>query len=167
MRIFKSFFFVPIISFKFYSFRIISLRCGFGHRDRRQLTWVEAENYVVHPNYNRTTLLNNIAIIKLVSKPLSVVIQPLFIANSTTDGTGTTGNVFGFGHTNNDGDFATYLKKTSLTIQSDEDCLLTYPHLVGRELSEFCGLSSIGSGICAGDVGGAFVTTFGDKYILV
>lgn len=146
----------------FLYFSISELRCGFGNRDRNLLTWIQAFNYILHPYYNPYPLDNNIALIHLLSVPLSPTTAiPLALPGTIQVG-GTEGTIFGFGFTTNEGFFATILQQASKTIETDAACLVTFPHLSDGLLARnFC---AIGAGVagnvpsmCAGDHGGPFV----------
>lgn len=140
---------------------MIALRCGFGNRDRNQLTWVDGISYVPHPDYNSTNLDNNIAVIQLASNPstlLTIVAIPLAV-DGINQAAGVIGTIFGFGFTAN-GNFAQILQQAQKTIQTDAACLTTYPHLTGRLNTNFCALSAAAlntPSMCGGDQGGPFV----------
>lgn len=139
---------------------VSNIRCGFGNRDRFLLTWVNAVNYMRHPEYNATNLDNNIGLIALASNPTnSPNILPISMATATTgQSAGYTGTIFGFG-LNTNGQFTQILQQAFITITSDAECIQTYPHLTGRLDRNFCGVSEIvpnTPNICGGDQGGSF-----------
>lgn len=147
--------------------RITVLRCGFGNNDINQLIWIDAINYVVHPDYNATILDHNIAVIQLASNPTDINIKPIPMADSETPQlSGVVGTVFGFGATSNDGSLPTILQHASKTMQGVAVCLDAYPFMHGRFLNSFCAVNIVSEfeeipNICAGDMGGPFVTTPG------
>lgn len=136
------------------------LSCGFGNRDRFQLRWVSAIDYMIHPEYNPLNLDNNIGLIQLVLNPSNApTILPIPMATSLTgQSAGYTGTIFGFG-LNANGQFPQILQQAYITITSDAECLQAYPHLTGRLDRTFCGFSEIipnTPNICDGDQGGSF-----------
>lgn len=141
-------------------FSVNGIRCGFGNRDRFQLTWVNAVNFVVHPDYNPADLDNNIALIQLASNPTnspSILPIPMAIP-STGQSAGYTGTIFGFG-LNAAVQFPQILQQAYITITSDAECLQTFTHLNGRLDRTFCGVSEISPNtpnMCGGDQGGPF-----------
>lgn len=141
---------------------LTEIRCGFGNRDRNQLTWVTANNFISHPLYNATNLDNNIGLVALSTNPTllpTIFAIPLSVP-LTPQEAGIVGIIYGFGFTANGGNFAQILQQGLKVIQTDAECLTTYPHLVGRLDTNFCARSAAGDNapsMCGGDQGGPFV----------
>lgn len=142
---------------------LTEIRCGFFHRDINQLTWFSASHFISHPMYNPSNLDNNIALLHVAANPTqlpSFNAIPLATPLVPNQGPGLVGTIYGFGFTANGGNFAQILQRAEKTIQSDAECLATYPHLVGRLDTNFCALSALtvnAPNMCGGDQGGPFV----------
>lgn len=126
------------------------------------MTWLNAVNFFSHAQYNAVNLDNNIGLIQL---PVNPTLLPSIIAialsiPATPQGAGVVGIIYGFGFTANGGNFAQILQQAPKTIQTDAECLITYPHLAGRLDTNFCALSAAAlntPSMCGGDQGGPFV----------
>lgn len=144
-----------------------TVRCGFANRDRNLLGWIQTEASFIHPNYNSTTFNHNIAVLRLQANSLlnSNFVFPITMAdNSIIQSDGTSGLIYGFGYTTNDGDFATILQQGFKFIQPESICISqqNFPHLAGQFNNTFCARAGGNQGIqanniCNGDQGGAFI----------
>ncbi|RXN37249.1 trypsinogen precursor [Labeo rohita] len=115
-----------------------------------------SELVIRHPQFNYSTIDNDIMLIKL-SKPatLNEYVKPLDLPKSCAP-PDTMCRVSGWGITMNDMVDSDKLQCLNLSIISDRDCNKSYPGLITASM--FCaGYLEGGKGVCQGDSGGPLV----------
>lgn len=115
---------------------------------------------MVHPEFDPSTLANNIAIIFLNTPVqntanLSPATMPT-TAQSSMPMTNESGRVSGYGFTSVTGIFANDLQMSFQRVTENSECMQAYPHVGNFMNSVFCGETNQGN-ICAGDQGAGFV----------
>ncbi|XP_063382904.1 collagenase-like [Cydia fagiglandana] len=115
----------------------------------------------IHSGYNKFTLANDIAIMKLPWVTYSNNIQPIAIATGNKDFAGTWACAIGWGSpvTNN-----AFLSHMLAPVISNEECADTYTTHIVRD-STICVATSGGRGPCIGDAGGPLATA--DNSLLI
>lgn len=115
------------------------------------------EHLIVHPNFDRRFLKNDIALVYLDDATEDILDHehielaqiPTFEEGSL-DLTGMESTLSGFGITE-DGKSSKILKYANLTIISNEECFETFPSYIGS--SSLCTATSVRASPCQGDSG--------------
>ncbi|XP_059609822.1 mite allergen Der f 3-like [Phlebotomus argentipes] len=130
-------------------------------REPRQFQIVINDHAFLHPDYNPTTIDNDIALIKIKPFTFDKYVHPVRIALGSWNSesyVGETITAMGFGYTSNDGPVSPDLLWTQdLTVISREECAPVYFYLPS---TVFCGVDENGppiSSVCSGDSGGPAV----------
>jgi len=134
----------------------ISVRYGAVNKDNFKR--VRAISYIIHPEYNDETSLNDIALIRLV-KPLnfSSVVQPLVFATSPPED-GTTIYGAGWGDTSSGGDLSDNLLWTDFLYLDFQRCIDQFGATDLQEESQVCAGGVDNHDTCQGDSGGPIFT---------
>lgn len=131
-----------------------------GNVNRANLQWFEANRAAVHPQFDASTLNNNVAVIFLNSPIQGAVnIAPVAmpaLSQTHLPVTNEFGRVSGFGFTQNNGQFATDLQVSFQRVTDNNECFNAFPHMQNFMNNVFCGEASQGN-ICAGDQGSGFI----------
>ncbi|XP_016118196.1 trypsin-2-like, partial [Sinocyclocheilus grahami] len=117
---------------------------------------IPSERVIRHPQFNYSTIDNDIMLIKL-SKPatLNKFVKPVDLPKSCAP-PNTMCRVSGWGITMNETVDSDKLQCLNLSIISDRDCNESYPDLITASM--FCaGYLKGGKGVCQGDSGGPMV----------
>ncbi|XP_024877364.1 chymotrypsin-2-like isoform X2 [Temnothorax curvispinosus] len=119
-------------------------------------TTYEAEELIIHPNYNRTLAINDIGLIKLKKDiKFNSNTKPIALVSSDKNFDGVGGLIVtGWGNTSPDGPTPEHLQQIVVTGYSQETCAHTYDDISERQV---CTLLALGKGICSGDSGGALI----------
>ncbi|XP_058116442.1 transmembrane protease serine 9-like [Anopheles coustani] len=114
---------------------------------------------IVHPDHNRNSVANDIALIKLATEiTMTNYIQPVCLWNMEPDQkliAGKNGTVVGFGLTEHDR-VSDYLRQAQITVVDTWTCIESDRAVYGNSLtsSMFCGGGRKGVSACNGDSGG-------------
>lgn len=144
-----------------------TVRCGFANINRELLFWIPTVASFIHPNYDTDIFNHNIAVLRLQENAIletNFVIPIAMADNTIIQSEGTSGLIYGFGYTSNDGDFATILQQGFKFIQPESICASqeNFPNLARQFNNTFCAMGVASQdiykhNICNGDQGGAFV----------
>ncbi|XP_077298829.1 serine protease gd-like isoform X2 [Arctopsyche grandis] len=122
----------------------------------------------IHPNYNRTTLHNDIAILKISRIEFTAFIQPICMWASSTNLNilvGKTGTVVGWGKDENGNSVTPEPKKATARVASTEECQRNDPRIIPFTSSTtMCAGNKDGTGPCSGDSGGGLYFLLGGKW---
>ncbi|XP_072949846.1 transmembrane protease serine 9-like [Epargyreus clarus] len=135
-----------------------------GHR-------VETTNVITHPDWNPSTLENDIAFITLANAlPFSDKIQPIALPTNYLDEdfVGETAIALGFGKTDDDQVGVSVLQvvnQVDLTVISTEACQAVYG--TWAQDTNICTDGTDGVGICGGDIGGPLYVVRDETPVLV
>ncbi|XP_046409156.1 brachyurin-like [Ischnura elegans] len=137
-----------------------------GDESSRQVM-VATERYV-HEDFNKTTLLADIALLKLPHQlEFNDYVSSAYLPADDYSFANDVAWISGWGSNHIHGEFAPILQVATVTIMSDEDCLAIWPHYVVN--ATICTRGEIGVGACNGDRGGPLFTntTSGSRSLLV
>lgn len=116
---------------------------------------------IVHPSYNSSSLVNDIALLELTSESTSGTPIPYYTGSSTFSGTNAT--AIGWGLTSENGSISDRLLQVDLPVaaNSASNC--------GEPSSKICagGLPTGGKDTCQGDSGGPLVSGSGSSAVLI
>lgn len=137
-----------------------------GESTRQVITTRRA---IIHPNYNRTTEDNDIALIELNTAAVlntSVRVVPLAAsADSSLFAPGVLATVTGWGATREGGSLASVLQEVSVPIVSRQTCNQSYSGDITENM--LCaGLAQGGKDSCQGDSGGPLIVPNGSNWKL-
>ncbi|CAL4113097.1 unnamed protein product, partial [Meganyctiphanes norvegica] len=125
-----------------------------------------AAEVIIHPDFNKATLDNDIAIIKL-NNPVSIFthphIKPVCLPSSDMEFEGKSGVATGWGLTVDGGQASSSLQEVDVEIMSQSDCEAAYPDSITDKI--MCA-GGDGSDICQGDDGGPLVVDVDGRYVL-
>lgn len=143
---------------------------GLGNIMRQLLEWRETNQALAHPQFNPSTLENNIALLLLphavVSSPaIAPVLMPT-LAQSHLPLPNEAGRVTGFGFMSTQGNFATDLQVAFQRVVDTNECNAAFPQTQQFSQNVFCG-SAEQSNICAGDQGAGYVVDVFFQPVLV
>lgn len=123
------------------------------------------EGYMVHPNFNAKTNLNDIALIKLRrSAVLNYAVRPIQLDPAAGSHAGETVEALGWGSTSYGGPVSSRLRKVPLSVVPTKECKTTYPQLNGS--TQLCTYTA-GSDTCQYDSGGPVVEHVNGRPILI
>ncbi|XP_077298840.1 serine protease gd-like [Arctopsyche grandis] len=112
----------------------------------------------IHPNFNRVSLHNDIAILKISRIEYTVYIQPICFGISDINYNtlvGRTGTVVGWGKDEYGNSVTPDLKKSTAKVSSTEECQRNDPRIIPFTSSTtMCAGNNDGTGPCNGDSGG-------------
>ncbi|XP_067635818.1 collagenase-like [Eurosta solidaginis] len=135
--------------------RAIVFLGSINHLDALERLEVDKCDIKVHPEFDRETLINDIALIKIPKVKYSAAIQPVSLpkcASSYSTYVDETVVASGWGETSDTStSFSPVLQFANLKVISNEVCAEEYPNVVTRML---CTSSVNRIGICVGDSGG-------------
>ncbi len=129
-----------------------------------QRSWT---SFAVHPNYNRSTYANDVAIVVLdadTSAPPMPLIAPWQDGSVTG---GASAAVAGWGRTVNDGPPPAALREATMPLISDADCTRAWGGLFSAASMVCAGDLPAGIDTCQGDSGGPLALTLGGVHTLV
>ncbi|MEV5161078.1 serine protease [Streptomyces sp. NPDC053728] len=123
------------------------------------------EAYMVHPNFNANTNLNDIALIKL-RRPatLNDAVRPIQLDTIASSHAGKTVEALGWGSASYGGPVSSRLRKVPLSVVPPKECRTTYPQLNGS--TQLCTYTA-GSDTCQYDSGGPVVEPADGRPILI
>jgi len=137
----------------------------------QEIKWGEI---IVHPDYNETTLDNDIAILKLAS-PLTFNndVQPACLPNRSFKPNGQTAFVSGWGDTMENGADASTLQFVRVPLMTNEECigensvynLTSNPQVTSNMMC--AGFTEGGKDACQGDSGGPLVVSGDDNSAVI
>jgi len=129
---------------------------------------VVAAQRIGHPNYNPSTIANDIALLRLpnpVTFTINIWSVPLPQANAGTFA-GVTAIASGFGRTVDNGPVSQTLQWIELQVITNAVCAQTYGTNVIIN-STLCTTGGVGRGTCQGDSGGPLVVINGNYFTLI
>lgn len=133
-----------------------SVKVVVGSDDRRKGIKYEAAEVIIHKDYNSTTLLNNIALVKTVEeiKFSADLVQPIAIRRTPVD-TGALSVTSGWGIAEKTILLPILLHFLEMTTVDNEKC----PTVEGFKVYEgtLCAFVEKGKGLCTGDLGDPLV----------
>lgn len=113
---------------------------------------VPASEFILYPEYSFGKKLNDIAMIKLPSAvTFNNAINPIEIAEGTSDFVGDTAVVSGWGHFDDKSKPSSELRFSSLNIISNKECFVVFGNYIID--SSICAQSEGKAGLCFGDSG--------------
>ncbi|KAJ3656340.1 hypothetical protein Zmor_015424 [Zophobas morio] len=118
---------------------------------------VATSEYVIHPEFNPTTLENDVGLIKLrIPVEFTNYVNTIYYADSTPVGNSTSLVAIGWGQTSDDDpELSEHLQGVQVVSISNEECRFTY----GSQLTDnmLCVAGSYNEGTCIGDTGSALI----------
>ncbi|KAJ1902450.1 hypothetical protein LPJ66_000062 [Kickxella alabastrina] len=125
---------------------------------------VEVHN---HPQYDDTSMVNDISLLRLASSISSNPASTISIDNSTV-GDGTKVTALGWGYTSETGTSSSKnLKKGELTTLSKADCGSRDTKFTGNDGPRICVAADTGTDTCPGDSGGPLIRKVNGENVLV
>ncbi|XP_058456874.1 collagenase-like [Malaya genurostris] len=119
-------------------------------------TVLNSTEYVRHPDYNPSTLANDVAVVKLPeSVTFSDRIQPVNLPAGHSSYNRQSALISGWGLTRDNGAPAQRLQYTTLTVIRNNQCELFYPN--GVQSTTLCCMDDYRDSMCTGDPGGPLV----------
>ncbi|XP_070167364.1 chymotrypsin-1-like [Polyergus mexicanus] len=112
-------------------------------------------NFTIHENYNRTLLINDIALVHL-AKPIkySKVVQPIKLSTTDISLEGKPCTLSGWGTTKLGGNPPNSLQEINLIIYPQQLCKSVHSNVIN---SHICTFTKAGQGACHGDSGSPLV----------
>ncbi|EFA04554.1 brachyurin [Tribolium castaneum] len=134
--------------------------------DSANVQKLATDEFVLHPDYNPTTLENDIGLIKLrMPVTFSIYIRRLYLPFSDLPNS-IVGVAFGWGQTSDDNaDLSNTLQYVNLSEVSDEECKITYGDQVAENMVCFEG--NYNEGTCFGDTGSPIILHVSRGYTIV
>nr|AAV33653.1 chymotrypsinogen [Helicoverpa punctigera] len=134
-------------------------------------TRINTNDVVMHPNWNPSTVANDIAVIRISSIVYNNVIQPIALpSGDELDNlfVGANALASGFGRTSDSGGIGTNQQLSSVTIPviTNAECAAVYGPAFVHD-TNICTSGAGGKGTCNGDSGGPLAVDSNDKKILI
>ncbi|RWS29267.1 secreted salivary gland peptide-like protein [Leptotrombidium deliense] len=149
----------------------ITVRLGayeFENEERKMTNDYKVERIFIHPNYNKTSQQNDIAILKLASKvPFNDDIHPICLPSENNKYVGKMATVVGWGATEYGGPSAKRLQEVTLPIWTNQECITAYKDRI--KSTNICAADRKGGkDSCQGDSGGPLMFLgSNERYVLV
>ncbi|XP_044268052.1 brachyurin-like [Tribolium madens] len=134
--------------------------------DSNNVEKLATDDFVLHPDYNPSTLENDIGLIKLrMPVTFTTYIRRLYLPFSDLSNN-IVGIAFGWGQTSDDNsNLSNTLQYVTLSEVSDEECKITYGEQIGKNMNCFEG--NYNEGTCFGDTGSPIVLHVSSGYTIV
>ena len=134
-------------------------------------TRINTNDVVMHPNWNPSTVANDIAVMRISSVSFSNVIQPIALPNGNELNdlfVGVDALASGFGRTSDGGNIGTNQQLSSVTLPviTNAQCAAVYGPAFVHD-SNICTSGAGGKGTCNGDSGGPLAVDSNNRKILI